>query len=522
MSLFISKQSGPAQTSMSPALKTAVPVGSLEARVLPEKTVSTAQRRRLALTSQGWRSESFKSASQKLSAAASRLRTEADRESKYWDQVTELKTRGWPVSRLPRDSEAIGAHFGFAESAPQFRDRGFALLRQGIDGKIWLDRHASLSRTAKLEISIYRKGQRTGYFAPAYPTGADTATISEEIAEARNALFEEELFYEVCRETRIAANQGITARAQAVEVDISGEYQISLALSDSKTPARASGGEDDHLAEFVALSLRLLLRGAHERNLFRRSQRPPALSHRPATTHEYVLLRPIVAQLRHKASIAHFEHHCGLFIASLRKAGLQVTLARTGRGRENHPLDIADTTLFFLMHPAQTTFELHLVSGRTLQIDITTYLGPPLHGTRYESSPLDFGFASMPIATHDTDWRALASIRHVLTLDLVAHVEGLAAECGKAMAGQEWHISQPHNGELSMHHLGQIARKVQLSVLPHAVDIKAIDCGRNNVPSRKAWLWTTDGSWELSDKGERVENPLPFDEVVRRLLRRPD
>ena len=146
---------------MSPALKEAVPIGTLATHVLQSKPPPTALRKQLNLASQGWRSNSFKSASEKLSKASTKLQAEAEKESKYWAQIADLTARGWPVSRLPRDAKAIGVHFGFPEAAQQFRDRGFALLRQSEDGTVSLD---NPRRRKRLGVAVTRNNKTTGMF----------------------------------------------------------------------------------------------------------------------------------------------------------------------------------------------------------------------------------------------------------------------------------------------------------------------------------------------------------------------
>lgn len=116
VSLLLSKQAPrQAETSMSPFLKQIAPLGSLSAEVVnpPPKPESTTKD--ISAVSRGWRVQNFNGAANKLLQAASRLDTEVTSETRYWNEVLAVKNKGWKISRLPRERQALGVQYGFLE-----------------------------------------------------------------------------------------------------------------------------------------------------------------------------------------------------------------------------------------------------------------------------------------------------------------------------------------------------------------------------------------------------------------------
>lgn len=527
ISWLISQQSVPARHSMSAALKEAVPVGTLVGRSLEEKPISPPLRRHLVSVSQGWRSEGFRSASEKLSAASSRLQTDAEHEAQFWHQVADLTTLGWRISRLPRDHKAIGVHFGFAEAAQQFRDRGFALLRQATDGSVNLDARAMPKKRKHLAVYVVRDGVKTGASHFTAPRTDEAADIKQQLRDCRDALFEEELFYEICREARLITNQGISTRAQTVEVDVCGEYRLLLVSSDEPQAVSSTGSEDDSIANFVAIGLRLLLSAAHEQTLLKRSQKAPPMTPKARTTAEYALIRPILTHLRHRAETRAFWNSLQVLLRPFKKANLPADLSLESSAAsafESLRIEPPTTILSELMKPAKTAFQLTLSAGRKVQIGLATFLGPPLVGTRYETSSVDFGFSAFPFARHETREAIVAYLQHMLLLDLVARVEALTQvvpqqgpETHKSTK-TEWRVSQPHAGELMTHDSQEAVYKIEIFVHRRSMGVKFRPLREKLASKRILWLWTSTECSKTEGNTIAREKQDPFDEAVKQLL----
>ncbi|KIW20822.1 hypothetical protein PV08_01400 [Exophiala spinifera] len=532
VSLLISKQWTPAQGSMSPALKESVPVGTLAARVLPRKHLSSTAQRQLTSVSQGWRSESFRSASEKLADASTRLQKDAERETEYWAQVTRLTNQGWTVSRLPRDRKAIGVHFGFPQSAPQFRDRGFALLRQLDDGSVILDQQSAMRSQKTLGVYIVRDNVKTGFSLfksrrTSNQSGHDEGDITQQIIQMRDSLFEEELFYEICREARTVANQGIHIRSHSVDVAVGSDFQLSLVFGQDLDTDIPSNVEDDLIAEFVAVSLRLLLNAAHEQNLARRSRKAAPLTLKPRHAPEYALVRPVLAHLRHRAEAVAFWTDCKVLVHPFEKAGLPVMLEvekSTTKTFEGVSIEAPSTFLSEMMIPAKSRFKIAMTQNKAFEICLATFLGPPLFGSRYETSALDLGFVTMPLAHQETREAAVQAVCHMLTLGLVSHAENLTKRVADGLPNNEiqenakkWEVSLPHNGELTLYDAGDPIRKIVASVRPGVIVVQTRSL-RREISNHEIWSWTSEGCSKVGGANGAVDPATTFDEAIATIL----
>ncbi|KAJ9606088.1 RNA polymerase II mediator complex subunit [Cladophialophora chaetospira] len=525
VSWLISQQSVPARHSMSAPLKEAAPIGSLAARVLEERPIPLPVRKQLVSVSQGWRSEGFHSASEKLSVASSRLKTEAEHEAQFWHQVADLRAQGWPISRLPRDRKAIGVHFGFAEAAPQFRDRGFALLLQTADGAVGLDTRSLPKKSRHLAVYIVRDGVKTGAFHFDKAKTADALDISQQLTNHRDALFEEELFYEICREARLVANQGIITRGQTVDIDV-GDYQLSLVSSDEQEILTSTNDEDNSNTAFVAMSLRLLLNAAHEQNLARRSQKTPAMTTKARTTPEYALIRPIMTHLRHRAEAGAFWNNSHSLLHPFKNAGLpnQMFIEDSStKVFDSLKIERPETILSEMMMPAKTAFKLTLAGGRSLQVGLATFLRSPLLGSRYNTSAVDFGFSKLPSARHESRDAAVAFVQHVLLLDLVAHAEALTkGSAANAVPHtdtlKDWAVSQPHSGELTLNDSHQVIRKMRFSVQPGSISVKVNAAQKKAASSKVIWTWTDVSCSKAEGTAITKEQDVTFDGAIKQLV----
>jgi mediator of RNA polymerase II transcription subunit 17 len=116
VSLLLSKDTPrQAETSMSPFLKQIAPLGSLNAEIVNPPPKPDSFTKDVSAVSRGWRIQNFNGAANKLLQAASRLETEVASETRYWNEVLTVKEKGWKISRLPRERQALGVQYGFLE-----------------------------------------------------------------------------------------------------------------------------------------------------------------------------------------------------------------------------------------------------------------------------------------------------------------------------------------------------------------------------------------------------------------------
>ncbi|KAJ8111631.1 hypothetical protein ONZ43_g5574 [Nemania bipapillata] len=139
ISLFLSKESPVhASATLSPALRDSVGIGTLGASRLKDPLVTQAQIQNDLSIATGWRVMGINNMVDSVLAAAERLEKEIELETKYWADVLAVSDDGWTVCALPQDRHILGVRFGFAESAPDFRDNSIAPLIRNDDGTIRL------------------------------------------------------------------------------------------------------------------------------------------------------------------------------------------------------------------------------------------------------------------------------------------------------------------------------------------------------------------------------------------------
>jgi hypothetical protein len=425
VSMVLSQKSFTATGTFSAGLKSALAPGMLDSLVLPEGHPEPNVKP-LSEVSTGWKTSAFESASKHLLAASERVRKEADMQSSFWSQVAGLTEQGWKVSRHPSNKKIAGVHFGFAGSAPQFRGRGFAVLRQDQDSNIYLDK-ATLSRHQKrVSVTVIRDGEITGKHIASVASGTD---VLSQVINARDNLFEEELIHELGREARFAANLGIIARESAVEFPLDSHTKVSLSLTRTKPNARLDSGPDNALAKFIGLSIRSLLLQSFDKAEQRRSESPQSLSAQAATMAPPRISRNMVALTIHSRATAELEAN---FHSSIRNPlGFAGLIADLSEQQEEHNNDAAAA---FPTGSYISRYKLTLPANETLTITITTNDAFPDYGQTYTTTAP---------ATYDSRASLSRGIEELITSDLAALVlAAYKAKNGTSNASFELAVAQ--------------------------------------------------------------------------------
>jgi hypothetical protein len=187
-------------------------------------------------------------------------------------------------------------------------------------------------------------------------------------------------------------------------------------------------------------------------------------------------------------------------------------------------MEAATSVLSGMMLPAKTGFRVHLTEGRSIEVGLATLLGPPLFGTRYDASAVDFGFSKIPSSRQETKEAAVAFLRRILILDLVAHVEALTKEIMPAAVGEngnskQWAVSQPHSGELTLYASRDAVQRVEVAVQPESLSVKTKHLQKTASSKNVVWSWTSTECWRAEGTEVAVEAALTFDEALRRILK---
>lgn len=464
ISLLLSKNAPrQAETSMSPYLKQIAPLGSLNADVVNPPSKSELVTKDISSVSRGWRIQNFNSASSKLLKAAARLETEVASETRYWNEVLAVKDKGWKVCRLPRERQALGVQYGFIEATPVFRDRGLASLRRSEDGSLVLDKGLIPSGARFVRVRVKQGSHISSCTRPCSSTSNHAESIEHRILQARDSVFEEELFHELVREARSMASSGVTTRQNLIQVPASEDLEILLDLVDADDETldadEDSTATDKILADGLAHSMRILLAYAHRQNLRRRTQVPPPLTSKKRTTPEYHLLRPALAYFQHLAQLRQLESFISDIYGVLRSSGLNIPELTTKTFTNGPPPpSLSSATPLealvqkFLM-PIESVLRGNLSTPDTFfSVKIRTNLSAPPFSTYYDVS-LNFPtFSDVKspghLALRD---EVEAAVTHILLLDVVSSISSHERSLPKNNSddtSKTWDAIYPHLGEL--------------------------------------------------------------------------
>ena len=298
------------EQTMSPMLKQNVPSGTLGVDIWQHMPDDAAQRAQDQLLATNVKIESLQESADSLLAAAGRLEDNVRKETQYWDQILSITERGWNVCKLPGQQHRLGVTFGFSESAPQFERQGVAALNAGADGGVALER--GIGRKPKaLRVEVRRAGSAVGRSKVPVVLDGEETTLEARIRRARDSLFDEELYYEMVRESRSVTSLGVGTRGQALWFSPEGvedgreapEVVFELVSLEEVGKENEGSGQEDGFAQAIVLAARLLLSQAHRERLKKRSNIPPPRSERQEETPLLPILRPIMSYMLHQAAL---------------------------------------------------------------------------------------------------------------------------------------------------------------------------------------------------------------------------
>ena len=174
--------------SMSPALKAAVPVGSLAgARIFPQ-----GQKPDLDIPI-GWKKAALEDASRTLINAADRMSQDSGGTEKFVEGVLKL-FYGFQKGTLVESGLVLRV------AGSDYHDPGIGYLKESASGDLVFTREPRFAdKTDRmLRIRIETKdGIMSSFTGPKDFTGSGLSEIEIELTKARDAVFDEELYHEV-------------------------------------------------------------------------------------------------------------------------------------------------------------------------------------------------------------------------------------------------------------------------------------------------------------------------------------
>ncbi|KAI3321434.1 subunit 17 of mediator complex-domain-containing protein [Xylariaceae sp. AK1471] len=324
ISLLLSKES-PVQagSTLSPALRDLVGIGTLGASKHKESNVTEAQVQDDLSVATGWRVMGINNMVDSVLAAAERLEKEIELETKYWADVLAVSDDGWTVCALPQEPHTLGVRFGFAESAPEFRNSSIAPLIRNDDGTIKLGVGRVGGGSQRIRITVKKDGKITDQ-SPLPGRTPDDAPLNDRVREARNTIFHQELWYELNREARLLLAYDVYYDGPAIvwKQDNETEFIFTLEDLDERDDANTVYAEGIRSSTAAYSFLQFLLFQSHRQNYHKRTSLSPSVRQADPNNPTYNILRSLISRFEYFKNAADLSSHLDKLIHTLRSAGI--------------------------------------------------------------------------------------------------------------------------------------------------------------------------------------------------------
>lgn len=388
ISLLLSKENpGPAMTTLDPALRDMVGIGTIGATMLHGPTTMAQSRvsdhKMVAI---GKRLIDLNKAADTALATSKRLQREITLETKYWSEVLGVGEEGWQTFRLPHEPQTLGVKFGFSNTGPEFKNNGIAPLRRAEDGSVKLEHAATNDGSKRLQVRILSDGVVIGRSSLPQPLAPD-APLSDRVKESRDTVFAQELWYEITREIRDKLDHIVRISDSTATYALDSKTAISVqlvTLGDEESATAQHPGAPDSVANELSAVLGLLLCNAHRANELKRSV-PNA---KPGSLPPYSILRPLIAYHRYRQAVQESAESLKTLVSVLRSAGVGSTIDMKEpvlAPLSGSTIPAATSLASLLLQPPIVQFDLTITPTSRLRI----HLKPtPLSGASYSLSLL--------------------------------------------------------------------------------------------------------------------------------------
>ena len=282
-------------------------------------------------------------------------------------------------------------------------------------------------------------------------------SIENSILQARNDIFDDELYHELHREARSLTNRGVRCTGDKILLPIGTDQQVMLDLvpTDSNTiEVKENCRAENGIAEIILTASRILLSHAHQQTANRRCQPPPPLVERKPPRPLYSILRPILAHLQHRSISNGVQEFLEGLSRVLARAGLNLTIdnSKSGMGLSKILNSTANARQPYV-EALVSSMSAPLHSSMLLNLPTTTsqlalFIRTNTMGTEYKISVNtalpDTPLSSLPAESYFTTTADMEDhIMHLLTLDLMSLIE-------TSPQGGGWSATSPLTGQLSI------------------------------------------------------------------------
>lgn len=305
-----------------------------------------------------------------------------------------------------------------------------------------------LSKDRILRIRVLANGNAISSHGKLPEQASEDTPVEKLILKARNSIFDEELHYELHREARNYANQGIRCIGDKILLPYENEKQIEIDILSS-TDEELPPCSEDLVSSTIAISLRILLSHAHRQNLRRRSQRPPVIKEGETPRPIYSILKPIVENLQHLSTLKQLKQFLDRLSETLSAAALSLkievptTRYKLPSKTSSVAMSSTEALVSVLTVPLRSAFTIHLPSSKTtIKLETVTSFQPLVSGTNFQISVLvsspgsNISTSSIPTSSF---FQLKDNFLHLVKLDILEYL---------VSRGDGWKTTLVHAGQI--------------------------------------------------------------------------
>ncbi|KAI1092937.1 subunit 17 of mediator complex-domain-containing protein [Rostrohypoxylon terebratum] len=359
-----------AKASLSPALRELVPIGTLGGSKVNAPTASEARKQDEIAIATGWRLKGINNMVDSIVAAAEKLEKEMELEAKYWADILAVSENGWAVCALPNEPHTLGVRFGFAESAPEFRNSSIAPLRRNDDGTVRLDLGRIGGGSQRIRITLKKNGEIVDQ-SPLPRRTPDDAPLQDRVLEARNTAFHQELWYEISREARGLLSSDVYSNSSSITWKQDSETQMIFTLEDLGEPDSTYENISNIQCSctFYYVYMQLLLFQGHRQSYNRRTTMTQLAPNRGTSNQSYVIIRAVIANHEYFKDGKVFSSFLEDLVFTLKRAGIPTATCKS----ISQPLvpTILQASSTRRNTKSELTFINHLVGRLESQFELT-------------------------------------------------------------------------------------------------------------------------------------------------------
>ena len=321
--------------------------------------------------------------------------------------------------------------------------------------------------------------------------GARSESLEQEILDARNRIFDEELDHELHREAQHLANQGVQSADSTILLPYDADKQISIDLSSRDDIMAQEPFVDINVPDTIALFLRMLLSQAHQLNLQQRSQPPIPIREGQRPRPVYAILKPLMEILQHRSHIASLFTLLEGYRKSLTKAGLPLSfevdpstmgttagLSQARKSASSRNQVFAD----LLTASCSTKISIYALNRPVpLIIDVRTEISSPSFGTTYK-------FHNMASVTEKIVYSSISDVENEISHVLQEGIKEFIPETIDAWHGAEVGV------ELVSKFNPVLSRSQSLIVTLDKRHLSLVLYTSGSVEQQLAWQWCAEES----------------------------